>query len=115
MDSASKKEAVESGADIAAGMAEGMDSGKTTLAASAEDMAETIADYDHFSVPKKGPLSDFDESMPDMIDMMAAGMEKGKEEIAKKLLEMHMPIEKVKKVTNLSREKLIAIQSTVIL
>ena len=37
--------------------------------------------------------------------------EKEKEEMAKKLLEMNIPMEKVKEVTNLNREKIIAIQS----
>ena len=41
--------------------------------------------------------------------------EKEKEEMAKKLLEMNIPMEKVKEVTNLNREKIIAIQSTIIL
>ena len=41
--------------------------------------------------------------------------EKEKEEMAKKLLEMNIPMEKVKEVTNLNREKIIAIQSSIIL
>ena len=41
--------------------------------------------------------------------------QKEKEEMAKKLLEMNIPMEKVKEVTNLNREKIIAIQSTIIL
>ena len=40
---------------------------------------------------------------------------KEKEEMAKKLLEMNIPMEKVKEVTNLNREKIIAIQSSIIL
>ena len=41
--------------------------------------------------------------------------QKEKEEMAKKLLEMNIPMEKVKEVTNLNREKIIAIQSSIIL
>lgn len=40
--------------------------------------------------------------------------EKEKEEIAKKLFEMGYSVEKVKKVTNLSQEKIMLIQNTVI-
>ena len=43
------------------------------------------------------------------------GIQKEKEELAKKLLEMGDSVEKVEKVTNLSQEKLIAIQSTIII
>ena len=43
------------------------------------------------------------------------GLEQGREEMAKKLLEMNIPMEKVKEVTNLNREKIIAIQSSIIL
>ena len=46
---------------------------------------------------------------------MDKGNKKEKEELAKKLLEMGDSMEKVKKVTNLSQEKIIAIQSTIIL
>ena len=46
---------------------------------------------------------------------MDKGIKKEKEELAKKLLEMGDSMEKVKKVTNLSQEKIIAIQSTIIL
>lgn len=40
-------------------------------------VADTVADYIGFSVPEKGPLSDFDKSGGDMIDLFVKGMEDG--------------------------------------
>ena len=77
-----RDEAKESGRDMVEGMAEGIEEGQGTLAASAESAAETVADYTHFSLPKKGPLSDFDKSMPDMIDIMVGGVQKGRVKLA---------------------------------
>lgn len=77
-----RDEAVESGEDMVEGMAEGIDKSQATLEASAEEMAGTLADYTHFSVPKKGPLKDFDQSMPDMIDTMVSGVQRGRLQLA---------------------------------
>ena len=38
-------------------------------------VADTVNSYIGFSLPEKGPLSDFDKSGPDMIDLFAEGME----------------------------------------
>ena len=40
-------------------------------------VADTVNDYLHFSKPDKGPLSDFDEYGPDMIDLFTNGIENG--------------------------------------
>jgi len=42
------------------------------------DVAETIADYLHFSVPDEGPLSEYESWMPDFIKGMAKGIESNK-------------------------------------
>lgn len=44
------------------------------LVSGVEQVASTISDYLHFSVPEKGPLADFDESGGDMIDLFIKGM-----------------------------------------
>ena len=41
------------------------------------EVAETIAEYIHFSEPDVGPLSNFHTFMPDMIDMMVNGINRG--------------------------------------
>lgn len=41
-------------------------------------VAEAIAEFIHFSEPDKGPLSNFNSFMPDMMKQMAQGIEKGR-------------------------------------
>ena len=41
------------------------------------EIADTIAEYVHFSEPDKGPLSNFHTFMPDMIDLMVSGINQG--------------------------------------
>lgn len=41
------------------------------------EIADTIAEYVHFSEPDKGPLSNFHTFMPDMIDLMVNGINQG--------------------------------------
>ena len=48
---------------------------KGIISSAAEKLAKWIANYIHFSLPEKGPLSDMDESMPDMIELMANGID----------------------------------------
>lgn len=56
------------GADIIDGLVDGIMSGISNITNAASTVASAIADYLHFSVPDKGPLSDFDESGADMIE-----------------------------------------------
>lgn len=46
-----------------------------------KDIGKGIADYLGFSVPEKGPLSDADKWMPDMIDLMSSGIESSKQKL----------------------------------
>lgn len=71
----------ESGADMVNGMADGIRSAIPNLEDAAEEAAEAVADNVHFSVPKKGPLSDFDKSMPDMMNMMASGIQRNRNRV----------------------------------
>jgi len=48
------------------------------LVAELQGMANLINSYIGFSKPDKGPLSDFDKSGPDMIDLFASGLEDSK-------------------------------------
>lgn len=72
----------ESGEDLAKGMAEGIRKGTPEAGQAAAALADEVADYVQFSLPKKGPLSHFDKSMPDMIDMMATGLRNGRAKVA---------------------------------
>ena len=66
--------AMEWGGDMIDGLIDGIQSMLGNLGEVASNVASTIADYLHFSVPEKGPLADFDESGSDMIDTFINSM-----------------------------------------
>lgn len=65
----------EWGADLIQALVNGISRAIPKLINGVKRVADTIASYLHFSVPDVGPLSDFDESGPDMIDTFIRGME----------------------------------------
>ena len=77
-----KTDAVTWGEDIVQGLIDGIDNMMPTLQAKCEAVAAMIASYIHFSLPDKGPLSDMDESMPDMINMMVRGIDENLPKLA---------------------------------
>jgi len=66
----------EWGEDILDEMSSGLQSSSkiSQLLNAATNVASKIKDILGFSIPKVGPLSNFDESMPDMIELMAKGL-----------------------------------------
>lgn len=66
----------EWGSDLTKEMSNGMTSNqsKSWITSAVETVSGWISDFLHFTVPEKGPLSDMDKSMPDMIDLMARGI-----------------------------------------
>lgn len=75
------------GNDLSSNISEGMTSSKSKglIAGAASSLANLISSYLHFSVPDVGPLSDFDEYMPDMIDLMVKGIDKNKYKVIKSI------------------------------
>ncbi|WP_290148344.1 phage tail tape measure protein [uncultured Dubosiella sp.] len=69
------------GADLINGFVEGIKSGIQWVKDTVSGIAKTVADFLHFSVPDKGPLSDFDESGGDMIDLFVKGMKAKKNDL----------------------------------
>lgn len=63
------------GSDIIQNLIDGIGSMISGLVDCVSGVAETIADFLHFSVPEKGPLADFDKSGGDMIEGFIDGME----------------------------------------
>jgi hypothetical protein len=55
----------------------GIKSEISSLISTVQNIAGQIAKYLHFSVPDEGPLSDFDKTPGDMIDMLANGLKNG--------------------------------------
>ena len=47
------------------------------------DVANSIWEYLHFSVPEKGPLTDFESWMPDYMNGLADGINKSKKVVTK--------------------------------
>lgn len=62
------------GADLISNMISGFKQNMSKLKDAVGGIAKTIASFLHFSVPDVGPLSDFDESGGDMIDVFTEGM-----------------------------------------
>lgn len=74
-----KNDAKTSGADMVTNFTDGMNTAVTNkLVPALQGMAQTVSDYVQFSEPKKGPLSNFHTSAPDMIDLFAKGLKDSK-------------------------------------
>ena len=71
-------QAYQWGADIINGIINGIKSCISSLASTVTDVANTIKESLHFSVPDKGPLRDFNSWMPDMMHQLAQGIEDGR-------------------------------------
>lgn len=66
--------ALEWGYDMIGALVDGITNAIPNLINGVSNVASTIAEYLHFSVPDKGPLADFDESGADMIDEFIKSM-----------------------------------------
>ena len=66
------------GADICDNMANGIRNMAGSVWDSVSSLAGDIRDYLGFSEPEKGPLSNFHTYMPDMLELMAEGINKNK-------------------------------------
>ena len=66
------------GADIINGIVNGIRSCIGAVANAVTDVANTIRSHLHFSVPDKGPLTDFESWMPDFMQGLAEGIEKSR-------------------------------------
>lgn len=72
------KRAFEWGKDLVQNMIDGILGRKKDVDDASGELAQTIDDTLGFSLPSTGPLSDFDNSMPDMISMMETGIRNGR-------------------------------------
>ena len=71
------------GADIINGIIDGIKSMINNLADCVTGAADTIRDFLHFSVPDKGPLTDYESWMPDFMKELADGINKSKKYVEK--------------------------------
>ena len=73
------------GKDLTKEMADGMTSSKSKswITGASSSVAGWIKSILGFSIPERGPLSDFDKSMPDMIDLMIKGIDSNKLKLIK--------------------------------
>ena len=71
------------GADIISGIIDGIKSMISNLADTVTGVADTIRDFLHFSVPDKGPLTDYESWMPDFMKGLAEGINESKKYVEK--------------------------------
>ena len=71
------------GADIIQGIVNGIKSCIGKVKDAVTNVAETIRSFLHFSVPDKGPLTDYESWMPDFMSGLAKGIEQSKNMVAK--------------------------------
>ena len=71
------------GRDIIQGIIDGIQSAIGWLADCVTNVADTIRDFLHFSVPDKGQLTDYESWMPDFMKGLADGIDKSKKYVEK--------------------------------
>lgn len=79
------EQAIQWGADIIQGIVNGITGAVGKIGEAVGGVANKIKSFLGFSVPEAGPLSDFDTYMPDMIDLMTEGINKGKSKVVSAL------------------------------
>ena len=76
------------GVDLIQNFISGISASIGDVRSTVSSIASTVSDYLHFSVPKKGPLSDFDESMgADMIENFINGIDSQKIALQRSLVQ----------------------------
>lgn len=71
-------QALQWGADIIQGIVDGITGAVGKVGEAVKGVANKIKSFLGFSEPEDGPLSDFHTYMPDMLQLMAEGIQKGK-------------------------------------
>lgn len=71
-------QALQWGADIIQGIVDGITGAIGKVGEAIKGVADKIKSFLGFSEPEDGPLSDFHTYMPDMLQLMAEGIQKGK-------------------------------------
>lgn len=72
------EQALQWGADIIQGIVDGITGAVDKVGEAVKGVADKIKSFLGFSEPEDGPLSDFHTYMPDMLQLMAEGIQKGK-------------------------------------
>ena len=76
-------DAWEWGSDIISGIIDGIKGMIGNLTDCVTGVADTIRDFLHFSVPDRGPLTDYESWMPDFMQGLAKGINKSKKYVEK--------------------------------
>lgn len=79
------------GADLIQNFVDGIKQKWENLKASVQGVAQTVKDFLGFSEPKEGPLSNFHEFAPDMIDLFIRGLRDGQRRLQTQLSETFDP------------------------
>lgn len=81
-------QAVQWGADIINSIVSGIRGAAENVGEAVSGVAGKIKSFLGFSEPEEGPLSNFHTYMPDMIDLMASGIEENKSKVQNALAEL---------------------------
>ena len=73
------------GSELISGFADGISSGIEWVKNAASSVADTVSAWLHFSRPDVGPLREYDEWMPDLMNGLAQGIEKNKDKVTEAL------------------------------
>lgn len=78
-------EALQWGADIIAGIAEGITGAVSKVTDAVQGVGEKIKSFLHFSVPDEGPLTDYESWMPDFMGGLAKGISENEDTVLDKV------------------------------
>ena len=73
------------GSDLINGIVDGIRNRIGNVVNAVSDVADAIRSYLHFSVPDVGPLTDYEEWMPDFMGGLAEGIEKSRGLVTKEI------------------------------
>lgn len=93
------------GSDLSNEISKGMTNSqsKSWIESAGETVAGWISNFLHFSLPEKGPLSDMDKSMPDMIDLMVDGIKNNKYKVVSSVKSLSQEMKEQMNFTNIPR------------
>ena len=87
------QKALQWGKDIITGIVDGIKSCIDNIGNAAGEIADKISSYLHFSVPDKGPLSDYEKWMPDFMKGLAEGIRQSRNLISSAINDVALDME----------------------
>lgn len=89
------EKAVQWGADFIDGLVEGITSGIENVTKAVKGVADKVKSFLHFSVPDEGPLTDYENWMPDFMQGLAGGIDANRDVVLDKVRNLTGNMEKL--------------------